>query len=73
MSEQKTTELERRHIMDSELIIGYKTESLTLMVKTISLKLARRNYEMKKMKMNNKGMSADEDNEDDLDDIGMYL
>jgi hypothetical protein len=25
---------------------------------------------MKKMKMNNKGMSADEDNEDDLDDIG---
>lgn len=24
---------------------------------------------MKKMKMNNKGMSADDDNEDDLDDI----
>lgn len=28
---------------------------------------------MKKMKMNNKGMSADEDDNDDLDDIGNLI
>jgi hypothetical protein len=45
-----------------------QTNSNVLFVLSFKFKtiwIARRNYEMKKMKMYNKGMSADEDNEDD--------